>query len=130
MKKIFLLLFVTLSLFAYQAPMTVKGSKTVNSTIAFDLHKKGVVFIDVRPARFIKDGIIKDAKHVYVEDLTKEKLNSLVKVDEAVVFYCNGPGCSLSAEAIIKAVSYGYKKIYYYRDGFPGWVYYQLPVDK
>jgi len=33
----------------------------------------------------------------------------------------NGPSCTASAEACEKAVSWGWEKIYYFRDGYPGW---------
>lgn len=130
MKKIFLILLVASSLFAnYLAPMNVDGSQLIDSKKAYEMYQKGVKFIDVRPDRFIKGGIIKNAYHLYIDSFTKEKLNKIAKANEAIVIYCNGQGCSLSAEAIVKAVEYGYTNIYYYRDGYPAWNHYNLPSE-
>jgi len=131
MRKLFLILAFTSLLFAgYQAPLTVKGATTIDSKKAFELYNKGVKFLDVRPLRFLKNGKIKNTLHLYVDEMTKYKLEKLVKPDEAVIFYCNGSGCPLSAKALKLAVSYGYTKLYYYRDGIPAWDYYKLPIQK
>ncbi len=130
MKIIFSILLMISTLFAnYKAPMNVMGSQYIDSQKAYDMYKKGVKFIDVRPDRFLKNGKIKNAIHLYVDLFTKQKLNLIAKKDEPIVLYCNGQSCSLTAEAIIKAVKYGYSNLYYYRDGYPAWKYYKLPTE-
>ena len=130
MKKIYFILLIASSLFAnYIAPANVSGSQLIDSQEAYEMFQKGSKFIDVRPERFIKKGKIKNAYHLYSDSFSKQKLNSIAKVNENIVIYCNGQGCSLSAEAIVKAVKYGYTKIYYYRDGYPAWKYYKLPIE-
>ena len=130
MKKIFSILLIASSLFAsYMAPMHVSGSQNVDSQKAYEMFKKGAKFIDVRPSRFLKNGKIKNAYHLYVGSFSKQKLNSIAKENENIIIYCNGQSCSLTAEAIIKALDYGYKNIFYYRDGYPAWKYYKLPID-
>ncbi len=132
MKKIiFIMLFITSSLLAsYQAPLKVQGSTTIDSKKAFELYNKGVKFLDVRPLRFLKSGKIKNSIHLYVDKMTKTKLEKIINKDEKFVIYCNGAGCPLSAKAIKLAVEYGYTKIYYYRDGIPAWDYYKFPISK
>lgn len=130
MKKIYFILLIASLLFAnYIAPANVSGSQLIDSQEAYEMFQKGSKFIDVRPERFIKKGKIKNAYHLYSDSFSKQKLNSIAKVNENIVIYCNGQGCSLSAEAIVKAVKYGYTKIYYYRDGYPAWKYYKLPTE-
>lgn len=130
MKKIYFILLIASLLFAnYIAPANVSGSQLIDSQEAYEMFQKGSKFIDVRPERFIKKGKIKNAYHLYSDSFSKQKLNSIAKVNENIVIYCNGQGCSLSAEAIVKAVKYGYTKIYYYRDGYPAWKYYKLPIE-
>jgi rhodanese-related sulfurtransferase len=51
------------------------------------------------------------------------------KKDEPIVIYCNGASCMRSSKATAKAVSWGYTKVYYYRDGFPAWKAASLPVE-
>jgi rhodanese-related sulfurtransferase len=130
MKKIFYILLLVSSLFAnYIAPMQVSGSQYIDSQKAYEMFQKGVKFIDVRPDRFVKEGKIQNAYHLYVDLFSKQKLNSIAKVNEDIVIYCNGQGCPLSAEAIVKAASYGYTHVYYYRDGYPAWKFYKLPTE-
>ena len=130
MKKIFSILLIASSLFAsYMAPMHVSGSQNVDSQKAYEMFKKGAKFIDVRPPRFLKEGKIKNAHHLYVGSFSKQKLNSIAKENENIIIYCNGQSCSLTAEAIVKAVDYGYKNIFYYRDGYPAWKHYKLPIE-
>ena len=54
------------------------------------------------------------ADHQRLAEFTKGK-------DEEVVIYCHGPSCGHSSIACANAVSWGYTKVYYFRDGFPGW---------
>ncbi len=130
MKKIVFILLLVSSLFAnYMAPMHVPGSQLIDSKKAYEMFNNGVKFIDVRPDRFVKNGKIKNAYHLYVGSFSKKNLNSIVKQNEDMVIYCNGQRCPLTAEAIEKAVEYGYTKIYYYRDGYPSWNHYKFPIE-
>jgi len=131
MKKLMLLVLTifTVSLYAgYSAPLHVDGSKLVDSKEAYALYQQGVTFVDVRPQRFVTSGMIKGAHHLYVGAMTPQTIQKVVAKDAPVVVYCNGVSCSLTAEAIVKMAAWGYSKIYYYRDGFPAWKYYNLPV--
>ena len=58
-----------------------------------------------------------------------ESLEAEVKKDEPVVFYCNGHKCLRSSKASALAVSWGWNKVYYYRDGFPAWKAAGNPVE-
>lgn len=132
MKKVMLLVLTifTVSLYAgYSAPLHVQGSKLVDSKEAYALYNQGVKFIDVRPMKFVRFGKIKDAHHLYVGVMTAQNIGNVVAKNEGVVIYCNGVGCPLSAEAIVKMAAWGYSKIYYYRDGFPAWKHYNLPIE-
>ena len=114
MKKLLILLMLTASLFAFEAPLNVKGAKTIDSRLAYDMFSKNVKFLDVRPIKFVKFGKIAGALHLYVDNFKKELLEQIVKKDEPLVVYCNGRGCPLSSEAIVKLVKYGYTNLYYY----------------
>lgn len=95
----------------------------------YELFKKGAKFLDVRPQGSISKGKIKGAIEMYVGHMTLQKIMLFVKKDEAVVVYCNGQHCSLTPEALILMKNWGYTKLYYYRDGYPAWKYYGLPVE-
>jgi len=55
--------------------------------------------------------------------MTKDKLATLVKPDQEVVFYCGGEDCPLAPNACAKALTWGYTNVYYFAAGFPGWKY-------
>ena len=53
--------------------------------------------------------------HQYREKLPKN-------LNYPLVFYCNGwPECKKSHEASSKAVEWGYREVYWFRDGIPVW---------
>jgi rhodanese-related sulfurtransferase len=133
MKKMIVTLLAAVTLLlAYTAPAEIPGAVTVDSRAAHQAFLKGTLFLDVRPERMIKEGgKIKGAVNLFVENMTKEGAASVVATpDTPVVIYCNGQGCSLSEEAIVKLVGWGYSQIYFYRDGYPAWTYFKLPVEK
>ena len=118
-------------LFAYTAPASVAGAVTIDSKMALDHFNKGTLFLDVRPEWMVKkQGKIKNAINIYVDNLSDKALIKYAKKDAPIVVYCNGTGCSLTHEAIEKLVGMGYTKLFYYRDGYPAWIYYKLPIEK
>ncbi|MFQ5985706.1 MAG: rhodanese-like domain-containing protein, partial [Alphaproteobacteria bacterium] len=54
-------------------------------------------------------------------DFSEATLVEVVDKGQEVVIYCAGPACLRSSKACAQAVSWGFKKVYYFRDGFPGW---------
>ena len=65
-------------------------------------------------------------------DASKDKLDlSKFPADknEPVVVHCNGPRCWKSYKASVLLIRAGYKKIYWYRGGFPGWKSKGYPVE-
>lgn len=112
------------------SPETVKGAVTVNAQEAKKLFDQGVIFIDVRKDKDFAAGRIPDAIHIELKKVFNEKsLGDVVKPDEPVVLYCNGHSCMRSSKAALKAVAWGYKKVYYFRDGFPAWKSSGYPVE-
>lgn len=131
MKKLILILMIfTSAIFAYEAPLRINGSTYINSEKAYKLYLENVKFLDVRPLNHFKNARIRNAYHLYVDNLTQNSLGKIIQQSEKVVVYCNGRGCSLTHEAIVKMLHFGYKKIYYYRDGFPAWQYFKLPIQQ
>ena len=55
-------------------------------------------------------------------------LAAAAKRDAEVVVYCGGPKCLLSSKSCARAVSWGFERVYYFRDGFPAWKAAGLPV--
>lgn len=112
------------------SPMSVAGATTVNATEAKAMFDKGAAFIDVRNSKDWGAGRIPGASHLDVTSaFTEAALQKVVKKDKDVVMYCNGASCLRSSEASAKAVQWGFKKVYYFRDGFPAWKAAGYPVE-
>jgi rhodanese-related sulfurtransferase len=107
---------------AKESPLSVDGATTVDAAEAKKLFDDGVLFIDVRKDKDWAAGRIPDAEHLELKSVfTEESLGQHVKKDEPVVLYCNGASCMRSSDASAKAVGWGFKKVYYFRLGFPAW---------
>ena len=56
-------------------------------------------------------------------------LSRIVGKDEEFVLSCHGKTCPDSAYASAKAVIWGFKRVYYFAGGFPGWKEAGYPVE-
>lgn len=98
----------------------VEGATTVDVITAKALFDRGVPFVDVRGSSYYA-GHIPGAVHLNrVGSFTEARLGKIVTKDQEVVIYCGGPTCLRSSDSCKEVVSWGYEKIYYFRDGFPG----------
>lgn len=112
------------------SPTEVKGAMTIDEKAAKVLFDKGAIFVDVRKDSDWNAGRIPGAVHIELKKvLSEHKLLEAVAKNKEVIFYCNGPKCMRSSKATAKAVSWGFNKVYYYRDGFPSWQSAGYPVE-
>lgn len=113
----------------YISPEKVAGAETINSQKAKQLFDKGAFFIDVRKDSDFEAGRIPGALHLEYSDVDPNKRllssktleENKVSKDSDIVFYCNGIHCARSSIAAKLSLEWGYKKVYYYRLGFPDW---------
>lgn len=114
------------------APMEIKGAKTVNADAVIELIQKAdnLVIFDNRSVTDYKAGRIEGAIRLIDTDITSEAvLAERVKSKDApVLFYCNGLKCGRAAKATLKAVEWGYTKVYYYALGLEEWKERKLPL--
>lgn len=116
--------------FAKESPVSVEGATTVDTAKARQLFEKEAAFVDARKDSDWDAGRIPGAIHLDVKKaLNEDALSSEVGKDEPVVFYCNGHSCLRSSKASAMAASWGWKQVYYYRDGFPAWKKAGNPVE-
>ncbi len=112
------------------SPETVEGAVTIDAVKAKSLFDEGVLFVDTRKDKDWGAGRIPDALHLELKTkYTEAALLEEASKDEPVVFYCNGHSCMRSSKSSAKAVSWGFKKVYYFRDGFPAWKSAGYPVE-
>ena len=115
---------------AQEAPMEVEGAMTVNVLQARYLYERGVVFIDVRPTREWTWGHIHGALHF---DLLS-RFNDLAQPhwprEMPLVIYCDSEVCPHGAHAVKLAVSWGYRQVFYFREGYFAWQLLDFPQGK
>ena len=103
-----------------QSPTEVDGATTVDVATAKALLDRGVPFLDVRSNNSYDAGHIPGAANLSTA-LTESELAEVAGKDQEVVIYCGGSNCHRSSGVCKRAVSWGWKKVYYFRDGYPGW---------
>lgn len=91
---------------------------------------KKMLLVDSRVASEYKESHIPSAVNIPapVMDQYREKLPK--DLNYPLVFYCNGwPECKKSHEGSGKAIQWGYKRVYWFRDGIPVWQAKGYPVE-
>ncbi len=130
--SIFLLFLLTCPV-AYSAgvsPQAIPGAVTADATKAKQLFDQGALFVDVRRDSDWDNGRIPDALHLELKKVfSKESLSEEASTNDPIVIYCNGEKCLRSSKAIALAVKWGFKKLYFFRDGFPAWKQASFPVE-
>jgi rhodanese-related sulfurtransferase len=117
-----------------RSPVKVDGATTIDLATAKDLFERGVPFVDVRSARFYYDGHISRAAHLHWTGMfTEAALSKVATKDQEVVIYAwhysDGPWYERASESCKRAVSWGFKKVYYFQEGYPGWKAAGYPSD-
>ena len=113
-----------------ESPSVVEGATTISVLQAKALFEKEIPFVDVRKNSDFEAGRIPGAVHLELKSVFNEStlVNVVGKADELVI-YCNGPKCMRSSKACAQAVTWGFKRVHYFRDGFPEWKAKGYPVE-
>jgi rhodanese-related sulfurtransferase len=112
------------------SPQAIDGAVTVDTAKAKALFDQEVAFVDVRKDSDWDAGRIPGAIHLDIKSrFSEDSLSGEIKREEPVVIYCNGASCMRSSDASAMAVSWGFSKVHYYRDGFPAWKAAGNPVE-
>ncbi len=117
---------------AYVAPESIEGATrvTAEELIEMAATMAELVVVDARKKSDWEDGHIDGTVHLVNSDMTGETLAAVASRDQPVVFYCNGPGCYRSGDASIKAVGWGWTKVYWFRGGIEEWTTKDYPLTK
>lgn len=116
---------------AADAPMSIDGAKTVDSAAIIDLvgAADNLVILDNRKEADFNAGHIEGAIRLIDTDINSaEDLAKVAAKDQPVLFYCNGVKCGRAANAVKKAVGFGYSNLYYYALGMEDWKAQGLPL--
>jgi rhodanese-related sulfurtransferase len=112
------------------SPESVAGATLVDDAKARELFDQGVLFVDVRSQQAYDKGRIPDSLLLDLKKgFSREALAAEATPEQPVVIYCQGIKCSRAAVAAERALEWGYKEVYYYRSGFPGWKEAGYPIE-
>ena len=105
------------------APEEIAGARTISTDTAKLFLDRGYPFVDVRGKSDFDKGHLPGAFHLSVKsaNFTAENLSKIATRDAVIIFYCNGVACMGSAMATEKAVQWGWRTVFYYREGYKGW---------
>ena len=117
----------------YFTPRSLPGATVVDAPTVAQLLQSGATYVDTRTEAEFKSGHVPGAILVpYQEKSAKDadfdagldkfettKLGA--DRDAPLVFACNGPECWKSFKASQAALKAGYRKVYWFRGGFPEW---------
>lgn len=135
------LLSAALSVHATETPPALDGATIVSSDQVKKMLDAGTPVIDARVANEYVEGHIKGAKNVPYKEKSAKATNfdasqdnfDLTKLpadkNAALVFYCNAGECWKSYKASIAALKAGYKKVFWFRAGFPEWKAKGFPIE-
>ena len=113
-----------------ESPIHVVGTTTVDAATAKELFDRGVPFVDVRTLPSWNRGHIPGAILLdYKTEFSEANLLVVIGKEQEVVIHCEGPKCLRSSKSCAEAVSWGFTKVYYFRDGFPGWKAAGYPIE-
>ena len=114
-----------------ESPQEVVGATTVDLVKARDLYDTGAVFIDVRNSRSWNYGHINGAVHLdfNADEFVILYVSDALDRDTPIVFYCDSSLGATGAMAAFFAASWGYKNVYYFRDGYYSWMASDHPVE-
>jgi ABC-type phosphate/phosphonate transport system substrate-binding protein/rhodanese-related sulfurtransferase len=128
------------STLGYFTPRVLDGATIVSADEVVALMQKGALLYDTRSEEEYRDKHIKGARWLpYGEksakeagfDAAKDRFDLARAGDKgaALIFACNGAECWKSYKSCVAALKAGYKRVYWFRGGFPEWVARGYPVE-
>jgi rhodanese-related sulfurtransferase len=107
----------------------VDGVAQIDVTTAYELHNKGVLFIDVNSPRRYKFAHIPGAIGLDFRTMNEEKLSEHATTDQMIVFYCPSKSCYGAAQASAKAITWGYTNVVIFKGGADAWKEAGYPIE-
>ena len=112
----------------YRSPLQLPGAKTIDADEAWWMYEDGVKFIDVRNSRLFARGHVPGAIHLDLKyAYSRQALEAVADRNEPVVIYTSNIKCPRAYHASRMALEWGYKKVYYFRNGIVEWRRLGLP---
>ncbi len=120
---------VFVSVSAQEAPINIKGVITINSHQAKKLHELGALFVDVRPYNQWSWGHVDGAHSLDLRGGFRQLfMPGTLDKETPIVIYGNSSYHMRGAIASYLAALWGYKKVFFFRDGYYSWLALDHPV--
>jgi adenylate cyclase len=118
-------------------PQEVKGATYLNVDNAKPYHGKGVIFIDLSDKSTWMAGHIPGAVHLSrgrsqdlnQERFTKKTLQNVAGIDDEIVLYFDDGSAAYADWEAAKAVTWGYRKVYFFNGGAKAWKNAGYPIE-
>jgi rhodanese-related sulfurtransferase len=118
---------------SYTSPETIDGTHKIEAEGLIELvnRNENQIIIDSRISSDRRLGYIAGSISLPDTDTNCESLGRIIpEKSDPVVFYCNGPSCRRSDNAVTIAVDCGYTKVYWFRGGIEAWKANNYPIRK
>ncbi len=118
---------------SYTSPESIEGAQKIDAEKLIRLvnQDKARIIIDSRISSDRKLGYIPGSISLPDTETSCESLAGLIpQKSDPVVFYCNGPKCRRSDNAVVIAADCGYTNIYWFRGGIEAWRENNYPIKK
>ncbi|MBI5408892.1 MAG: rhodanese-like domain-containing protein [Nitrospirae bacterium] len=115
-----------------EMPASLNGVALISGGEAYKMWKeKKAVVLDCRPSAQYDTERIQGSERFTADDFIYDpSMADKLDKNKAYILYCNGVKCWRStATALILHEHFGFKNIYWYRDGFPDWKKNSYPVE-
>ena len=116
-----------------KSPLKIPGTTMVTAEKLIEILESTpeLIIIDSRIVGDRQQGYIEDSISLPDEQTTCASIAKIVpKTNHPTSYYCNGPKCGRSANAVKIALKCGYSNIYWFRGGFEEWKNKNFPVVK
>lgn len=116
-----------------ESPNTIPNSIRLNAEELIEAANSisNLILIDSRTEIDHKRGFIPSSISLPDVDTNCHSLADIIENKiTPILFYCNGPRCKRSANAVKISVNCGYEKIYWFRGGFDEWKSKKYPIEK
>jgi rhodanese-related sulfurtransferase len=106
------------------------GVRTVGELEVIEHIRAGLPLIDTRRGSFYREGTIPGARNIPHQRMAADSIDSINR-GTVTVFFCNGPQCAATPEAIHTLLEEGHPadSILFYRGGIHDWVTLGLPLE-
>lgn len=114
---------------AQEAPVNIKDVVTVNTHQAKRLHELGALFVDVRPLEQWRWGRVDGAHNLDLKSGFRQLfMPGTLDKNTPIVIYGNSIYHMRGAIASYLAALWGYKRVFFFRDGYYSWLALDFPV--